>query len=87
MTINNGLTVLNDSEKEATFSSGRGESWIDVTIGKGIREWTWEVIEEDMLSDHRGIEIILGEKRGERPETRSRGKWVNVYEESCLKQG
>lgn len=57
------LTVLNEPGNPSTFSSGRGESNIDVTL---VTEnvissvESWKVLVNETTSDHRVIEIVLG---------------------------
>lgn len=59
LTIENGFAIMNDPDSPPTFYSNRGTSWVDVTLGKGKDEWKWEVLDEETLTDHRIIEIIV----------------------------
>lgn len=53
------LEVLNDRESEPTFETVNGRSWIDVTLARGVTATGWEVCEEDILSDHRLIQLCV----------------------------
>ncbi|GJQ69736.1 hypothetical protein Trydic_g10118 [Trypoxylus dichotomus] len=48
-----------------TFETVNGKSWIDLTITTmGVEVIEWEVLSQDLLSDHRGIHVRLGNDQG-----------------------
>jgi hypothetical protein len=56
------LIILNDNKFFPTFHNTRGESFIDFTIiNASLLINSWEVLEEDSLSDHRFIQFELKE--------------------------
>ncbi|XP_074036728.1 uncharacterized protein [Leptinotarsa decemlineata] len=54
-----GYLIENDCESPATFSSNRGESWVDLTISESVQVNEWRVCVEETMSDHRMIEFSL----------------------------
>lgn len=66
-----GLVLENDSASGATFSSTRGNSWVDVTMSRGVVMNEWRVEDEETLSDHRYITYqVVGRAREEGTKTR-----------------
>lgn len=84
--MGNNLIVLNDPEEAATFSIGMGDSWVDVTLGKGLKIWEWKVVEEEMMSDQRAIELKVSIGRKEERKQFRKGTWKRVYNEKEIKR-
>ena len=49
----NRLELLNDAESEPPVSTVNGSSWIDLSMCRGVECLSWEVADEETLSDHR----------------------------------
>lgn len=70
-TSQHGLAVLNDPLSPPTYETAYVSSWIDVTLATPALlsdGYSWEVSEDDSLSEHRYIQVSIGS------DTRSRDK-------------
>ncbi|KAH7963912.1 hypothetical protein HPB52_023785 [Rhipicephalus sanguineus] len=60
-----GLLLLNDAASIPTYETRYSMSWIDVTLATPsaiVAGYTWRVLEEVTFSEHRYIEVVVGDQ-------------------------
>lgn len=61
--VENNLIIENINQEGPTYETENGKSNIDVTMTRNLQKIEWKIRQEDNLSDHKTIEIIIKGKR------------------------
>ena len=80
--IRNDLTIFNVPDCDPTFSSARGESWIDLTMGRLQNPCSaieWEVVDDLTGTEHRRLSFVVSTSSPDPiPSNRIRVKDLNM---------
>ena len=80
--VRNDLTIYNVLDCDLTFSSARGESWIDLTLGRLQNPCSaveWEVSDDVTGTDHRRLFFVVSTSSSDIiPSNRIRVKDLNL---------